>query len=272
MTTDNNIIIVRGGGDIASGVAARLFNSGFDVIILETKNPSAIRRSVSFSEAVYDGHSVVEGIKAFLAVSAGQCFDIFQQKSIPVLIDENMEVFDYIKPLAVVDAVIAKKNIGLHKNLADIVIALGDGFEAGVDTHAVVETMRGHNLGRIYYEGRAVKNTGVPGSVNGVTSERVIHAHCSGKLNIKKDIGSVVLKGEQIALIEGQGVSATIDGLIRGMIRDGYLVSEGLKIADIDPRVDELKNCYTISDKARALGGSVLEAVLYLKGKSKHGS
>jgi xanthine dehydrogenase accessory factor len=246
-------VLVRGGGDLASGVALRLFNAGFRVIILETEKPSAIRRSVSFCEAVYDGEKTVEGVTASTED---------KPNSIKVMVDPEIKILFFIQPLAIVDATLAKKNMGLKKELADTVIALGPGFEAGVDAHAVIETMRGHDLGRIIYDGKAADDTGVPGEIKGIAKERVIHAPCAGKLKIIKDIGSVVEKGEPIADIDGKTVNASISGIVRGMIRDGYQVFEGMKIADIDPRKDELKNCYTVSDKARALGGSVLEVIM----------
>lgn len=258
--TFKNLIILRGGGDLATGVALRLFRSGFDVLILETKQPSFIRKTVSLGQAVYSGEAGVEGVQAVL-------IDEFQYPlgKIPVLIDPEMNILKQVSPLALVDAVIAKKNLGLHKELANIVIALGPGFKAGVDCHAVIETMRGHNLGRVIYQGMALPDTGTPGIIKGVGKERVIHAPDSGKLRIHKDIGAVVVQDEIIADIEGVPVKASIDGLIRGMIQNGYSVFKGMKIADIDPRLEEKENCYTVSDKARALGGSVLEAVLYLR-------
>lgn len=259
-STYDNLIIIRGGGDLATGVAVRLYNSGFDVVILESETPSAIRRSVCMGQAVYDGEVAVEGIKAVLKES----FE-YPDGYIPVLVDPEMNTLTAVKPLALVDAVIAKKNIGLRKDLCDIVVALGPGFDAGKDCHAVVETMRGHKLGRVIYEGPAMPDTGTPGIIKGVEAERVIHAGNAGTLKIVRDIGSNVEQGETIAEIDGVPVKATLTGLIRGMIRDGYKVFKGMKIADIDPRREELANCWTVSDKSRALGGSVLEAVLHLR-------
>jgi len=255
-----NLVIIRGGGDLATGVAVRLFNSGFDIVILETKSPSAIRRTVAFGQAVYDGEAVVEGIKAKLVDSYDKSANYVQ-----VIIDDDMKLLADVEPLALVDCIIAKENLGLSIDKCGIVIALGPSFIAGVDCHAVVETMRGHNLGRVLYKGSASPDTGTPGIINGIGKERVIHAECAGKLSIVKDIGSLVEKGETIATIDMTPVTATISGLIRGMIRDGYPVHKGTKIADIDPRASERENCYTVSDKARALGGSVLEGILHLR-------
>jgi len=262
-TSCDNLIIIRGGGDLATGIAVRLFNSGFQVVILETAMPSFIRRTVSLGMAVYEGETTVEDARAVH-------YDSFTtaEDHIPVLTDPEMKTLEQISPLALVDAVIAKKNIGLTIDKADIVIALGPGFTAGTDCHAVIETMRGHRLGRVLYKGTASPDTGTPGIINGIGKERVIHAPCTGKLSITKDISSKVRKDETLATINGTPVKATIDGITRGMITDGYSVHQGMKIADIDPRESEVKNCYTISDKARALGGSVLEAVLHLRKKN----
>lgn len=259
----DNLIIIRGGGDLATGVAVRLFNSGFDVFILESGAPTSIRRTVCLGQAVYDGEAEVEGIKAELRDGF-----VYPEGYIPVMIDADMKVLETVRPLALVDAVIAKRNIGLRKDLCDIVVALGPGFAAGIDCHAVVETMRGHNLGRVIYKGFALPDTGTPGLINGIAGERVIHAGHAGKLKIIKDIGSIVKESETIAEIDGHPVKATINGLVRGMIRDGFRVYKGMKIADIDPREKELSNCHTVSDKARALGGAVLEAVLNLRRKN----
>ncbi|PLX70460.1 MAG: molybdenum hydroxylase [Denitrovibrio sp.] len=260
----NNLIIIRGGGDIATGVAVRLFNSGYDILILETEKPSSIRRTVSLSQAVYDGEMTVEGVSAKLT-------DTFEypQNHIPVMIDPQMQILDTIQPLALVDAIIAKKNLGLNKDLANIVIALGPGFKAGIDCHAVIETMRGHNLGRVIYNGEAIANTGTPGDIAGYTSERVLHASDDGMFKITSDIGSIVQKGDTIAHMNSVPVKTSIDGLVRGIINDGHIVHKGMKIADIDPRIEEIKNYTTISDKARAIGGSVLEAILHLNEKGR---
>lgn len=178
-----------------------------------------------------------------------------------------MNILNEIRPMALVDAVIAKRNFGITKDLCDIVIALGPGFEAGKDCHAVIETKRGHNLGRVLYEGTAAPDTGIPGIIAGVGKKRVIHAEAAGIINVLKDIGETVKKSDQIASIGSTPVYASIDGLIRGMIRSGYEVFKGMKIADIDPRLEELNNCFTVSDKARAIGGGVLEAILHLRSK-----
>lgn len=273
------LIIVRGAGDLASGVLAAIHISGFRVLALETENPSAIRRTVAFSEAVRLGHCTIEGIEARLiakeqaaaVVSAGTGTAAAAEGScsgfIPIAVDPAGELIEALHPAAVVDAIIAKKNCGTHLGMAPLVIALGPGFTAGTDAHVVIETMRGHNLARLIYQGAALPNTGVPGLVGGESALRVIHAPTDGTLYVLRDIGSTVTRGEIIArVIHPDGnvtdVSASITGIIRGMLPDGFIVRSGLKMADIDPRLTELNNCFTISDKARALGGSVLTALL----------
>ena len=267
-----NLIIVRGGGDIATGTIYKLRRCGFRVLILETAFPSAIRRNVAFSEAVYQGIQQVEDMTCTLAANADMAQTLLEREGIALLIDPEGECIASFCPLAVVDAILAKKNIGTRIDMAPITVALGPGFEAGRDVHAVVETQRGHNLGRVIYHGFAAPNTGVPGMIGGYAAERVIHSPAAGRLRAVKGITDTVCRGEIIARIEtgeeSVPVHATIDGLLRGLIRDGYAVSKGFKIADIDPRTDEYENCFTISDKARCIAGGVLEAILFLKEKN----
>lgn len=299
------LIIVRGAGDLASGVLAAIHICGFRVLALETANPSAIRRTVAFSEAVRLGHCTIEGIEARL-IAKEQAVVILSAKNsksgaqfgseavetvrsgsagiatgietnagskanrlsfIPIAVDPMGELISELQPAAVVDAIIAKKNCGTNLDMAPLVIALGPGFTAGKDAHIVIETMRGHNLGRLIYQGTALPNTGVPGLVGGESALRVIHAPAAGTLRVMRDIGSSVSRSETIArIIETDGsvtnVTASLNGIIRGMLPDGFTVRRGLKMADIDPRLTELNNCFTISDKARALGGAVLTALL----------
>lgn len=296
------LIIVRGAGDLASGVLAAIHISGFRVLALETENPSAIRRTVAFSEAVRLGRCIIEGIEArlitkeqaatVLSVSGSKTdtgamaalsgteaiaatsktgaitgIKANSQSFIPIAIDPMGELIDTLHPAAVVDAIIAKKNCGTHLEMAPLVVALGPGFTAGKDAHIVIETMRGHNLARLIYQGAALPNTGVPGLIGGESALRVIHAPAAGSLHVLRDIGASVTRSEVIArIIQTDGnvadIAASIDGIIRGMLPDGFTVYHGLKMADIDPRLTELNNCFTISDKARALGGAVLTALL----------
>lgn len=297
----NLLIICRGAGDLATGIIHRLHRAGHRVIALETDYPAAIRRQVSFCEAVYDGSAAVEGVTARLVPALADAetdtetysgendtpaahivsekWDssaieaVLEAGEVPLLIDPKGESIELLKPDVVVDAIIAKKNLGTTINMAPLVIGVGPGFTAGQDVHLVIESMRGHNLARIITDGMARPNTGVPGNIAGFTSERVIHAPAAGYIHDVRKIGDIVQKGDEIARIypdkesydnalsEYVPVNATITGIIRGLIREGYYFREGFKIADIDPRESELTNCFTISDKARSIAGSVLEAV-----------
>ncbi|WP_286032454.1 selenium-dependent molybdenum cofactor biosynthesis protein YqeB [Brachyspira pilosicoli] len=268
---NNELVIVRGAGDLATGVVYSLYKAHFKVIILETQHPSAIRRKVALSEAVYDGKTKVEDIEAVLVKNYEEALNIIANKDykeIPILIDPNCEILNHIKPTFLIDAIIAKKNLGTNKSMAKYTIALGPGFTAGKDCDIVIETMRGHNLGRMYLEGEAIPNTGIPGNIGGKEAERVIHASSDGIIENIKNIGDFVREKEVIAYINNDNkkieVIAPFEGLLRGIIRDGFKVRNGLKIADIDPRKSEYDNCFTISDKARNLGGAVLTAMMYL--------
>ena len=269
------LIICRGGGDLATGIVHRLFRAGFPVLVLETDSPAAIRRQVSFSEAVYDGTATVEGVTAERIASANRASvnHVLEEGRVPILVDPEGSSIPLLKPDIVVDAIIAKKNLGTAKEMAPLVIGIGPGFTAGEDVDLVVESMRGHNLARIFTTGSALPNTGIPGNIGGFTKERVLHAEAAGYMKNIRQIGDIVEKGEEIARIYEKmtedgtfsgsyvSVEASISGIIRGLIREGYHFQKGFKIADIDPRESELANCFTISDKARSIGGSVLEAV-----------
>ena len=269
------LIICRGGGDLATGIVHRLFRAGFPVLVLETDSPAAIRRQVSFSEAVYDGTATVEGVTAERIASADRAAvdHVLEAGRVPLLVDPEGSSIPLLKPDIVVDAIIAKKNLGTAKEMAPLVIGVGPGFTAGEDVDLVVESMRGHNLARIFTSGSALPNTGIPGNIGGFTKERVLHAEAAGYMKNIRKIGDIVEKGEEIARIYEKmtedgtfsgsyvSVEASISGIIRGLIREGYHFQKGFKIADIDPRESELANCFTISDKARNIGGSVLEAV-----------
>ena len=281
MKMKKNVIIVRGGGDIATGTIYKLHQSGYPVLVLETPNPSAIRRFAAFSEAVYEQTYTVEGVTCKLARDLKQAYEFMEQGMVAMLIDAAGKTIEEVKPAALVDAILAKKNLGTNRGMAPFTIALGPGFTAGNDVDAVIETMRGHKLGRIIYEGSAIPNTGIPGVIAGVSKERVIHAPAKGILYGEKKIADYVEKEEVIAYIypecknienekeraekkaEAIAVKAAISGILRGLIRDGYPVTKGFKIADIDPREGERENCFTISDKARCIAGGVLEALLH---------
>ena len=269
----NELVIIRGGGDIATGTIYKLRRCGYKVLVLEIDKPSAIRRNVAFSEAVYEGSWKVEDITARLAKNIEEAEEIMEAGDVAVMIDPFCESLKYLKPVALVDGILAKKNLGTNRTMAPVTIALGPGFVAGEDVDAVIETMRGHQLGRIILEGTAIPNTGIPGAVAGFTKERVIHAPAAGILRNVSHVTDTVKKGQSIAYIEAEEgrveVTATLDGLLRGLIRDGYEVTKGFKIADIDPRIEEYENCFTISDKARCIAGGVLEAILYLQNQKQ---
>lgn len=262
------IVIVRGGGDIASGTIQKLYRSGFKVLVLETERPTSIRRNVCFSEAIFEQNMIVEGIKAVHIKRLEEVAKTWEEGSVPIIIDKKGKYIDIMKPDVVVDAILAKKNLGTNINMAPITIALGPGFEAGKDVDVVIETMRGHNLGRLIFSGKAIENTGLPGKVGGYSKERVIYSPAEGIISNIKEIGDIVKAGETIAVVNNIEVKTEIDGLLRGIIRDNTNVREGLKIADVDPRIEEKENCNTISDKARSIGGAVLEAILCLENNS----
>ena len=261
----DKIIVVRGGGDLATGSIYTLVKAGFKVLVLEAEHPAAIRRQVSLSEAVYEGTATVEGVTARLITDVSEMEAVWAAGEVPMLVDPEGKCLETVKPAALVDAIIAKYNVGTHRGMAPKTIALGPGFVAGEDVDVVVETSRGHKLGRVITEGSAKPNTGIPGIIGGYGKERVMHSPAEGVLRNVHAIGDIVEAGTEIAYIEtAEGnvpVLATISGIIRGLIRDGYPVTVGFKIADIDPRREELENCWLISDKARCIAGSVLEQV-----------
>lgn len=258
----DRLVIVRGAGDLATGTIHALVSAGFPVIALEVPNPAAIRREVCFSEAVYNGKKTVEGITAVLAGTAEEAANLARQGVLSVLVDPLCAVLETVNPAVLIDATIAKRNLGTSREMAPLTIALGPGFEAGVDTDYVVETMRGETLGRIIGKGYALPNTGIPGVIEGFAAERVIHALAAGILHGVRRIGDRVEKGDVIARIGSSvPVTASISGVLRGLIRDGYPVTKGLKIADIDPRADSYPLCFQISDKSRKIANSVLKII-----------
>lgn len=272
-----DLIVVRGAGDLATGTIHRLKKAGFRLLVLEAEHPAAIRRQVALSEAVYAGSARVEDVEAVrmdvdLAEKKNrkelleqEMERIWKKDGVPVLVDPAGLSIAALRPAVVVDAILAKKNLGTTKEMAPLVIALGPGFTAGEDVDVVIETKRGHNLGRVIRSGSAVPNTGIPGIIGRYGKERVMHAQAEGILRNAASIGDIVEARAVIAEIETENgtvpVEASLSGLLRGLIRDGYPVTKGFKIADIDPRKEELQNCFTISDKARCIAGSVLEVI-----------
>jgi xanthine dehydrogenase accessory factor len=257
------LVVVKGGGDLATGVAHRLHRVGMKVIVTELAQPTVIRRAVAFASAVFERKVTVEGVVACRAKDAAQALALLPEGVVPVLIDPQASVVQELKPAVLVDAIIAKRNTGTRITDAPIVVALGPGFSAGLDAHAVIETNRGHDLGRVILEGQASPDTGIPGPVMGYASERVVRAPGGGLFRGVKAIGDRVEAGDVVARAGDQPVLAPISGVLRGLLADGLTVKEGMKVGDVDPR-GVGGHCFTISDKARALGGSVLEAILYL--------
>lgn len=254
-------IWIRGAGDLATGIALRLYRSGFDIIMSDIAVPTTVRRTVAFSPAVYTGEASVEGITGKLCENISMIDTVIESGCIPVIVDPSGEIMKEYKPDIIVDAIIAKTNIGTKITDADIVIGVGPGFEAGVDCHAVVETKRGHNLGRVIWSGSAYPNTGVPGNIGGYTVERIIRATADGVFRAKVNIGDYVKAGDLVAYCDETPVYANIDGIVRGLLQDGVKVKKGMKSGDVDPRA-EREYCFSVSDKASAIGGGVLEAIL----------
>lgn len=257
------LILIKGAGDIATGIAVRLKNAGMQVVMTEIAIPTTVRRSVAFSRAVYEGSAVVENITARLVLDFAQIPAVLQRDEIPVLIDPRCEVLKSIHFDAVVDSILAKKNLSTDPTQAPVVIGIGPGFLVPQDCHCVIETQRGHDLGRCIYQGCAAKNTGIPGEIGGYTVERLLRAPCDGIFHPILAIGDIVKAGQTVAMVDDRPVTAQIDGIVRGMLQDNVPVKAGMKSGDIDPR-GCYEHCFTVSDKARAVGGGVLEAILHL--------
>ena len=300
-------VLVRGAGDIASGIIWNLAYAGFNVCCVEVEKPSTIRTEVAFSSAIYDSEKTLGGVTWMLCKGshsspvrseglhsspvrsedmqsvAEEINKCWEEKKVALIIDPDAKIIDEIKFDVVVDAILAKKNLGTRIDMAPLVIGVGPGFTTGIDCHLAIETMRGHNLARIIENGSPMKNTGVPGLIAGHGHDRVIHSPATGVIHNVHKIGDSVKKDEVIAVIDEESqciaptdkgshsspvrdsvkVLASIDGILRGIIRDGYNVTKGLKIADIDPRLSEKENCFTISDKARSIGAAMVTAIMH---------
>ena len=259
------LVCIKGAGDLASGIALRLHRSKIDVVMTDLPVPTAVRRTVAFSEAIRLGRTMVEEVCAERADDLEEVRSCINRGVIPVVADPDGAVIRNIKPEVVIDAILAKRNLGTEMSDAPLVIGVGPGFTAGIDCHAVVETKRGHTLGRVIREGSAIPNTGVPGNIGGQTVKRLIKASADGIFHPEKDIGDSVKEGDRVANVDGEPVYAQTDGMIRGMLQDGVEVTKGMKSGDVDPRgttVDYMK----VSDKALAIGGGVLEAILSYAG------
>lgn len=262
MILKDQIIVIRGGGDLATGVIQKFYRCGFRLLVLETAQPTAIRRSVALCEAVYTGKAQVEDVPCEKISCLSRMEDCYNRGIVPLLVDPAFQCLPQVKPAAVLDVILAKGNLGTRKEMAPVTIGFGPGFCAGKDVHAVIETKRGHNLGRLILEGEAAPNTGIPGEIGGRSTERVLHAPAAGKIIHRHNLGDVVEMGDTVFEVGGMAVKAPFTGLLRGLIREGLEVKKGMKAGDIDPRLNV--DWHTISDKARCLGGAGLEAYLYL--------
>lgn len=263
------LVLIRGAGDIASGIALRLYRAGLQVVMTDLPHPTAIRRTVSFSEAILQGQTTVEDVTARF-VTVEQVQETLAAGEIPVLADPDCECKELLQPRVLVDAILAKRNLGTRITDAPVVIAVGPGFTAGLDCHAVVETMRGHYLGRAIWEGSAQPNTAVPGLIGGYAGERVLRAPADGVFRQVKNIGDQVQAGDVAGFVGDVPMICTIGGILRGILPDGTPVRKGMKAGDVDPRC-ERAHCDCASDKALAVGGGVLEAILQQTGVLNHG-
>ena len=257
------IVLIRGAGEVASGVAHRLHRSHFKICMLEIPHPIAVRREVSFCDAVYNGEKEVEGIRAKFISTQEEISSVWKKEKIPILVDpDGQETLHFLKPDVLIDAIMAKRNLGIQINDAPLIIGLGPGFTAGKDVHVVIETNRGHNLGKVILNGMAESDTGIPGEIGGYAVERVLRTMKKGIFHPHKSIGERVNKGSVVAVVDDFPVIARISGVVRGLLVEGIEAKKGMKVGDIDPR-GKKEHCFTISDKSRAIGGGVLEAILY---------
>lgn len=255
------LVMIRGGGDLATGVAVRLHRAGFPVVVLEIEQPLAVRRLVAVAEAVYAGRAVIEGIEAVRAGSVDEARRLLSGGSLPVLVDPRADSRELLRPAVIVDGRMRKAPSELPLDAAPLVVGLGPGFAAGVDCHCVVETHRGHRLGRVVWDGEASRDTAVPEAVEGHAVDRVLRAPRAGVVRGLRQIGSLVRRGDPLLAVDGAEVRAPFDGALRGLIHDGVRVEAGTKVGDLDPRL-EPAYCREISDKSLAVGGGVLEAIL----------
>ena len=259
--TKDMLVIIKGAGDLASGIALRLRHAGFDIAMTEIPRPTAVRRTVCFSQAVYEGSAQVEDVTAILVRDENEMRRTLAEKKIALFVDPGAEIVGKFRPPVLVDAVMAKKNLGTRITDAPVVIGVGPGFCAGLDCHGVIETRRGHTLGRVLIEGSALPNTGVPGDIGGYTVERLLRSPADGVFEAHSPIGARVAKGDIVAMVGDTPLRAGIAGILRGLLPSGIAVTRGMKAGDIDPRC-EISHCFTVSDKALAVAGGVLEAIL----------
>lgn len=258
------IVLIRGGGDLASGVALRLYHAGFRIVITELPEPLVVRRLASFAQVVFDGHYRLEDVEGQLVKDAASALTVLEAGKVAVIVDPTAEIRHQLQLFALVDGRMIKSAPELSKDAAARVIGLGPGFSAGLDCHAVIETNRGPYLGRVYWQGQTEPDSGVPESVKGFNVERVLYAPCAGVLIAHAKIGEILEPGQTIAEVDGSPVTAKYKGVLRGLIQSGLWVKKGLKVGDLDPRCNA-SICTLVSDKALAIGGGVLEAILSSK-------
>lgn len=259
------VALIKGAGDLATGVALRLFRSGFAVVMTEIANPTVVRRTVAFAEAVYQRRTAVEGVEGVRVDDFGQVGRLLERGFIPVIVDPEADVRHEVHPALLVDAIVAKRNLGTCIIDAPAVVALGPGFVAGRDAHAVIETKRGHMLGRVITEGEALPNTGVPGELGGFADERVLRAPGAGVFRSARQIGERVSRDDIVGHVGDVPVRSRLDGVLRGLLCSGLEVPAGFKLGDVDPRASR-EQCFLVSDKALAIAGGVLEAACALLG------
>lgn len=255
------IVLIKSGGEVASAVAHKLFRSHFKVCLTEISQPTAVSRGAAFSEAVYDGEKEIEGVIAKLVKSVGEITEVWKENKLPIIVDSETTIRDNLHPHVLVDAIMAKKNLGTRITDAPLVIGLGPGFQAGKDVHLIIETNNSENLGKVIFSGEAEKDTGVPIPIAGLTFQRVIHSPEDGLFVAQKEIGDTVTAGEMIALVGKQAIKAPITGLIRASLRSGIQVEKGTKLLEIDPE-GSIEVCHSIRARMRAIAGGVLEAIL----------
>ena len=255
------LVIIRGAGDIATGIALRLKRAHISVVMTDIPAPTAIRRTVAFSQAIVLGETKVEDVTAHRADTPAVAMTLLEKDVIPVLPDPAGVCIAALHPDAVVDAILAKRNLGTARTDAPAVVGVGPGFTPGVDCHAAVETQRGHDLGRVLWERPPAPNSGVPGEIGGYTVERLLRAPAAGLFQPAASIGDTVSAGQVVGTVAGVPMTAQIDGVLRGLLPEGTPVSAGMKAGDVDPRCRR-EHCFSVSDKARAVGGGVLEALL----------
>lgn len=255
-------VVIKGAGEMATGIAHRLFMANIKQIVMtEIPEPVTVRRTVAFSEAIHEGRWVVEGVAAELVKNTDEVFKVWKENKMAVVVDPEWRIVDELKADVVIDAIMAKRNTGTKKEEASLVIGIGPGFSAPRDVHAVVESNRGHNLGRVFYNGAAEPHTGIPGAVMGYSTERVLRSPHKGLVRHIRVIGDQVKQGETIMFVDTTPITAPFDGMLRGLIREIH-VEANEKMGDIDPSGVK-EHCYIITEKARAIGGGVLEAVMH---------